>query len=53
VPQIQAALFDAETGERPVGLLEAASLITRADRLIADAHRLRGSATPPARTLCS
>jgi hypothetical protein len=53
VPQIQAALFDAETGQRPVGFLEAVSLITRADRLIADAHRLGSSATPPARMLCS
>ena len=53
VPRIQAALFDAETGQRPVGFFEAVSLIRRADRLIADAHRLGSSATPPARTLCS
>jgi hypothetical protein len=52
VPQIQAALFDAETGQRPVGFIEAVSLITRAE-LISDAHRLGSSATPPARTLCS
>ena len=53
VPRIQTALFDAETGQRPLGFLEAVSLITQANRLIADAHRLGSSATPPARTLCS
>lgn len=45
--------FMRDNGQRPVGFLEAVSLITRADRLIADAHRLGSSATPPARTLCS
>jgi hypothetical protein len=52
VPRIQAALFDAETGRRSLGFFAAVSLIRQADRLIADAHRLGSSATPPARTLC-
>jgi hypothetical protein len=52
VPRIQAALLGAETGQRPLNGFEAVSLITRADRLIADAHRLESSATPPSRSLC-
>jgi hypothetical protein len=52
VPRIQAALLQAETGQRPLSSFEAISLIARADRLIADAHRLESSAAPPARTLC-
>lgn len=52
VPRIQTALLEAETGQRPLGFLEAVSLIGQADRLIAAAHRLESSATPPTRTLC-
>jgi hypothetical protein len=56
VPRIQTALLQAETGQRPLGVVQAVSLIVQANRLIADARRLGSSAvssaTPPARTLC-
>jgi hypothetical protein len=45
-------LLAAESGQRPLNAFEAISLITRADRLIAAAHRLESASTPPARTLC-
>jgi hypothetical protein len=53
VPQIQSVLLGAETGQRPLNGFVAISLISRADRLIADAHRLGSSANPPSRMLCS
>ena len=53
VPKIQAALLAAETGQRPLGFFQTVSLIRQADRLIADAHRLQSSATPPTHPLCS
>jgi hypothetical protein len=39
VPRIQTALIEAETGQRPVGVRQAVSLIVQANRLIADRAR--------------